>query len=70
MEKAISYIKGALIIILKDLKECLEDWRSKRRILVPINKVATFRLIRERFKLKDKDKLRVNLKHLVYYILT
>jgi len=28
-----------------------------------------FRLTRERFKLKDKDKLRVNLKHLVYYIL-
>jgi len=23
----------------------------------------------ERFKLKDKDKLRVNLKHLAYYIL-
>jgi hypothetical protein len=28
-----------------------------------------FRLLRERFKLKGKDKLRVNLKHLVYYIL-
>ena len=28
-----------------------------------------FRLPRQRFKLKDKDKLRVNLKHLVYYIL-
>jgi len=28
-----------------------------------------FRLIRERFKLKDKDKLRVNLKYLAYYIL-
>jgi hypothetical protein len=28
-----------------------------------------FRLLCERFKLKSKDKLRVNLKHLVYYIL-
>ena len=28
-----------------------------------------FRSLRQRFKLKDKDKLRVNLKHLVYYIL-
>jgi hypothetical protein len=28
-----------------------------------------FRLLRERFKLKDKDKLRVNPKHLAYYIL-
>ena len=28
-----------------------------------------FRLPRQRFKLKDKDKLRVNLKHLAYYIL-
>ena len=44
-EKAISYIKGALIITLKDLEERLEDWRSKRCILVPINKVITFRLI-------------------------
>ena len=28
-----------------------------------------FRLIQERFKLKDKDELRINLRHLVYYIL-
>ena len=28
-----------------------------------------FRSLRQRFKLKNKDKLRVNLKHLVYYIL-
>jgi hypothetical protein len=28
-----------------------------------------FRSPRERFKLKSKDKLRVNLKHLAYYIL-
>ena len=28
-----------------------------------------FRSLRQRFKLKDKDKLRVNLKYLVYYIL-
>ena len=28
-----------------------------------------FRSLRQRFKLKDKDKLRVNLKYLAYYIL-
>jgi len=28
------------------------------------------RLIRYRFKLKNKDKLRVNLKHVAYYILS
>jgi hypothetical protein len=28
-----------------------------------------FRLLRERFKLKSKDELRVDLKHLVHYIL-
>jgi hypothetical protein len=27
------------------------------------------KLLYKRFKLKNKDKLRVNLKHLVYYIL-
>jgi hypothetical protein len=29
-----------------------------------------FRSLYKRFKLKSKDKLRVNLKHLVYYTLT
>ena len=29
-----------------------------------MNKVVTLKLIRERFKLKDKDKPRVNLKYL------
>jgi hypothetical protein len=28
-----------------------------------------FRLLRERFELKSEDELRVDLKHLVYYIL-
>ena len=41
IEKAINYIKGALIIILKDLKEQLKDQRSKRYILVLANKVIT-----------------------------
>jgi len=39
------------------------------QVLVPVNNIVVFRLVRERFKLKDKNKLRVNLKHLVYYIL-
>ena len=37
--------------------------------MVLANNIVTFRLTWERFKLKDKDKLRVNLKHLAYYIL-
>ena len=45
IEKAITYIKGALIITLKDLKERLEGQRSKRYILVPANKVIMFRLV-------------------------
>jgi len=39
------------------------------QVLVLVNKIVVFRLTRERFKLKDKDKLKVNLKHLVYYTL-
>ena len=68
IEKYISYIKEALIIILKDLEEGLMDQRSNKRIAILANKELIFRSLRQRFKLKDKDKPRVNLKHLVYYI--
>ena len=67
--KRISYIKGALIITLKDLEDRLIDQRSNKRIIILVNKGLTFRSLRQRFKLKEEDKLRVNLKHLVYYIL-
>ena len=69
IEKYISYIKGVLIIMLKDLEEGLTDQRSDKRITILVNKGLTFRSLRQRFELKDKDKPRVNLKHLVYYIL-
>ena len=69
IEKHISYIKGVLIIILKDLEEGLINQRSNKRIIVLVNKKLMFRSLRQRFKLKNKDKPRVNLKHLVYYIL-
>jgi len=39
------------------------------RILVPVNKTVTFRLTRQRFKLKDKDELRVDLRHPAHHIL-
>ena len=55
--------------MLKDLEEGLTDWRSNKRIVILANKGPMFRSLRQRFKLKDKDKLRVNLKHLAYYIL-
>ena len=69
IEKRISYIKGVLIITSKDLEEGLMDQRSDKRIVIPVNKGLTFRSLRQRFKLKDKDKPRVNLKHLAHYIL-
>ena len=64
-----SYIKGVLIIILRNLKEGSRDQRSKQQVLVPIVEIPVVRLTRYRFKLKDKDKLRVNLKHTAYYTL-
>ena len=69
IEKRISYIKGALIITLKDLEEGLIDQRSNKQIAILVNKGLTFRSLRQRFKLKEEDKPRVNLKHLAYYIL-
>ena len=55
--------------MLKDLEEGLIDQRSNKRIVVLANKGLTFRSLRQRFKLKDKDKPRVNPKYLAYYIL-
>ena len=69
IEKRISYIKGVLIIILKDLKEELIDQRSNKYIIILVNKGLIFRSLRQRFKLKEEDKPRVNLKHLAHYIL-
>ena len=68
-EKRISYVKGVLIITLKDLGEGLMDQRSNKQIIILVNKGQIFRSLRQRFKLKNKDKPRVNLKYLVYYIL-
>ena len=55
--------------MLKDLEEGLTDQRSNKRIIILVNEGLMFRSLRQRFKLRDKDKLRVNLKHLAYYIL-
>ena len=53
----------------RNLEEQLVDQRTKRQVLVLVNNKLMFREHNQRFKLKDKDKLRVNLKHLAYYIL-
>ena len=45
------------------------DQRSNKRIIILVNKGLMFRSLRQRFKLKDKDKLRVNLKYPAHYIL-
>jgi len=39
------------------------------QVLVLVNNTAIFRITRGRFKLKDEDKPRVDLKHLAYYTL-
>ena len=55
--------------MLKDLEKGLPDQRSNKRIIILVNKGLTSRSLRQRFKLKEEDKPRVNLKHLAYYIL-
>ena len=55
--------------MLKDLEEGLIDQRSNKQIIILVNKELIFRSLRQRFKLKKEDKLRVNLKYLAYYIL-
>ena len=69
IEKRISYIKGVLIITLKELEDGLMDQRSNKQIAILVSEGLMFRSLRQRFKLKEEDKPRVNLKYLVYYIL-
>ena len=44
-KKRISYIKGVLIITLKDLKARLIDQRYKGQVLVLVSKTIVFRLL-------------------------
>ena len=46
IEKYISYIKGVLIIILKDLEDRLTDQRSNKQIIILVNKGLIFRSLR------------------------
>ena len=55
--------------MLKDLESRLADQRSNQQIAILVNKGLTLRSLRQRFKLKNKNKPRVNLKYLAYYIL-
>ena len=55
--------------MLKDLENRLTDQRSDKRIAVLVSNILIFRSLRQRFKLKNKDKPRVNLKNLAHYIL-
>ena len=69
MEKRMSYIKEALIIILRNLEEGSRDQKSERQILVPIAEIPVIKSTRYRFKLKNENKLRVNPSYLAYYTL-
>ena len=55
--------------MLKDLKNGLVDQRNNQQVIVLANNRLIFRSLRQRFKLKEENKPRVNLKYLVYYIL-
>ena len=55
--------------MLRNLEEGSRDQRSKQQILVPIAEIPVVKLTRYWFKLKNKNELRVNLSHPVYYTL-
>ena len=63
-----SHIKRVLIIISKDLEKAI-NWRENQRISILVKE--SLRLVTKRniFKIQEDNKLRVNLKHLVYYTL-
>ena len=55
--------------MLRNLEEGSRDQREEQQILVPTAEILVVRTTMYRFKLKDKDKLRVNPSYLAYYTL-
>ena len=63
------YIKGALIINLDNLKEESAGWRKKQQITILVKDYSEKWSRNRQFEITEDDKLRINLKHLVYYTL-
>ena len=68
-EKYISYIKGALVITIKDLKNRRKGQRQDWIIIVLVKDNLVPKEGNQRFKLLEEDKPRINPKYLAYYIL-
>ena len=54
---------------LENLKKESIGWRKKQQITIPVKDYSKKQSRNRQFKITIKDKLRVNLKHLVHYIL-
>ena len=54
---------------LRNLEEGSRNQRSKRQILIPTVEIPVVRSTRYKFKLKNKNKLRVNPKYTAHYTL-
>ena len=63
------YIKGALIMDLDNLEEESIGQRKKWQITILAKDYFEKQSRNRQFKITEDDKLRVNLKHLVYYTL-
>ena len=63
-----SYIKGVLITTNKDLEEVV-DWRKDQQVSIPVKESLKLVIRKSIFKIQEDNKLRVNLKYLVYYTL-
>ena len=62
-------IKGALVTNTRSLESQAEDWREDQYILVLAAELLAEWLKRRKFKLQNKDKLRVDLRYRAYFIL-
>ena len=68
--KEMKAIKITLINIKSNLKEQAQDWRDNWSVLVNTNSQKLLLLgQRQKFELKEQNELRVNPKHLAYYML-
>ena len=68
--KEMEAIKMILVDIKKNLEEQAIDWRDNQQVLVNVDNQKLLPQKRgQRFELKEQNKPRINLKHLVHYTL-
>ena len=63
-----SHIKGVLIITSKDLEKAT-DWRKDQQVSILVKESLKLVIKRNVFKKEEDNKLRVDLRYLVYYTL-